>query len=116
MIPYTLAKEMKEAGYPQKIGELGHWCTDCNDLPGMECIDVHTVEYLKFPTLEEVINVSGDRFLMLKSFYLTESSKIYEAIGGKSGSKDHAELISTTGPTPLIAACNLYLAINKSNA
>lgn len=92
MIPYTLAKEMKENGYPMR-----RTCECVQDI----CV------HQNYPTLEEVIEALGDKFWAL-----------YNNGDGAIAShawmaQDPENQLTRYGPTPLIAACNLWLAIQK---
>lgn len=89
MIPYTLAKEMKENGYPMR-----RTCECVQDI----CV------HQNYPTLEEVIEALGERFYKLER----HSLDLFEAYS-RGGSITYR----CDGPTPLIAACNLWLVINR---
>ncbi len=122
MIPYTLAKSMKEAGYLQGLTENQYgWVEAHNDF---ELNNGDMTKGVSAPTLEEIIDSLGDIGLLLigptdtlkgivqNEFgsitpYVLEPENSWRAISiKKEGSR-------SLGPTPLIAACNLWLAVNK---
>jgi hypothetical protein len=101
---YELAKQLKEAGFPQI-----HFCCkkedhDCRaDEP--DCI----IKVLSTPTLSELIEACGDRFAYVAKDL--EFGWRARADGGDSGS-----LPPCNGSTPEEAVTKLWLALNtKSN-
>lgn len=95
MIPYTLAKEMKEAGYPQK-GNGNRIQVD-----GDTEMVYDGSAYV--PLLEEVIEALGENV-----------SSIQKVMGTKRWyASTYGRFETCEGPTPLIAACNLWLVVNR---
>jgi len=107
---YSLAKKLKDAGFPQK-GEDGNLicegdCTIGEILEG-EC-ESHDIAY--HPTLEELINTCGNPF-KLKTITTTGKDEWVASNGGNGASKQI--FYSEQGKTPSEAVANLYLALNK---
>ncbi len=111
MTPYTLAKEMAEAGYPQRHINP---CTECSK---PDCL-INIEEAKKGPYkpgLEEVIEalgnpVKGTGFLMVR---YTGYSDVWEAEARVAS--EFVMHYKAKGPTPLIAVCNLWLQINRKD-
>lgn len=109
MIPYTLAKEMKENGYPMR-----RTCECVQDI----CV------HQNYPTIEEVIEALGDKFEWLglypatlygytKSEYFNKNKWVCGTWeNGVPGEGDYF-IEKSSGPTPIIAACNLWLVVNR---
>lgn len=89
---YTLAKKLKDAGFPQQ-GKDRHG----------NFIFVDDKEGIFFPTLEELIEACGIEFGSLT--LLGEDAK-YRWYA------DNREGVRYYGATPLEAVANLYLALN----
>lgn len=117
MIPYTLAKELKDNGFGIKnviFGVLSSglsvmwdneygWCA--NEDADYKESDFKSV--IEIPLLEEVIEALGDKFWALYN-------------NGDGATEGHAWMaqgpenqLTQYGPTPIIAACNLWLAVNR---
>ena len=95
---YTVAKELKEAGYPQEkkkghILELQMW----NSTEGFGMVYV--------PTLEELIEECGSKFYRLHR--VTDRSWMADDISGQ---------YDEDGPNPKVAVARLWLALNKKSA
>ena len=100
---YELAKELKEAGYPQKVAGMSsyckHWlgrsiCTNCKSI-GLGFDD----DFIVFPTLSELIEALGEEFYSLKRY---EDSWL---VGGKE--------LNAKGKTPEEVVAKLWLSLNK---
>jgi hypothetical protein len=97
-IDYTLANELKDAGFPQ--GGKGRWLVDPRQ------IVARGGDRAYVPTLEELIEACGENFAWLhqsvKSKKWTAQDFIYDD-GPPSGQ----------GSTPTEAVARLWLALNK---
>jgi len=93
MISYELAKQLKEAGFPQD-GDIEQW-ENHGDNSG---------DGVFKPTLSELIEACGDEFesLSLHPYY---DGDIYMVFGRNT--------LGFNGSTPEEAVANLYLALNK---
>lgn len=100
MIPYTLALQMKEAGFPQKGRD--YLCPSSCLWPSMW----HKTHTVYKPTLEEVIEACGDD---LFSIQREEDDDGYIGWFASQGTR-----FFSRGPTPLEAVCRLWLALNKT--
>lgn len=98
---YELAKELKDAGFPQ---------TDEPNICG-HCGDGGPDTEVRYPTLSELIEACGDRFasLIRKNGGWESNSKF---LSNKDGTVDAHNWI---GSTPEEAVTRLWLALNKSN-
>lgn len=120
MIDYKLAKELKEAGFPQDTSRYVVW--KVNELDkflkkrvtryvkraryGVNCKCVvfappHQIKSLAAPSLEELIEACGDSFVSL-------SVKFHTWIACGYGRE---EWQNSDGKTPLEAVCKLILAL-----
>lgn len=92
MIPYELAKKLKDAGFPQEMKD-GSMLDDGLNNEG------YGPETAYDPTLSELIEACGESFVML----------------GHRGSGWFSESISNigNGTTPEEAVANLWLELNK---
>ena len=106
---YELAKQLKDAGFPQFVGEFeGSIIEDINAPEGEEPISCY------HPTLSELIESCGDEFESLeRKWHRMEQKSTWIAFGieqepWSSRSNAHGE-----GNTPEEAVANLYLALNK---
>jgi len=105
MIDYKLAKELKDAGFPQE-GTL-------------KAMGIHNDGALKFhpepcemPQLSELIEACGDRFLIRLEETFAEGGGTHW--WAKARWKDHDTWIEAiNGSTPEIAVAKLWLELNK---
>ena len=99
-IDYTLANELKDAGFPQ--GGNGRWLVD----PGQ--IVARGGDRAYVPTLEELIEACGENLAWLhqsvKSKKWAAQVFIYDDEEGPAGGQ---------GSTPAEAVARLWLALNK---
>ena len=100
---YKLAKQLKDAGFPQDLKE-GH--ISQHDNPDKDR-DVGLIEDIYYPTLSELIEACGDRFFVLianrnelGTFWLAHTEK--DVPESKLGEK-----------TPESAVAKLWLKLNK---
>lgn len=109
---YELAKELKDAGFPQAESGPMYWCTDggertyskiCKPYSKATCGD-H--ERIKFPTLSELIKACGDRFWRLEMF-ISALDNSYTFIA----TAHPVEGASGKGASPEKAVAKLCLAI-----
>lgn len=106
MIPYELAKKLKDAGFEQiKTGWCKHEVSPF-DTGHDSCWK--NKEYAYHPTLSELIDACGDDFngivKVMKKFYPEQSEWWWEAVS-KKGYK--------YGDTPEESVANLWLFLNK---
>lgn len=94
MIFYELAKELKDAGFPQKI--KGNHITPSDEIIGYE---QSFTAYL--PSLSELIGACGN-----ENFSLNE-------VNGKWICKGGEKYTAVVGNTPEEAVAKLWLALNK---
>jgi hypothetical protein len=95
---YELAKELKDAGFPQKEGKYAtSW-------------EPPDSAYL--PTLEELIEACGERFNVLRSVHNHQGNIIEWVASAESGFDRKAEKL-VVHPTPTEAVARLWLALNK---
>jgi hypothetical protein len=71
MISYELAKQMKDAGFPQTEFEVfcKHGCPPFNEHGEgrpLQCGECHLNDLVYTPTLEELIEACGDHFIRLE--------------------------------------------------
>jgi hypothetical protein len=101
MIDYTLAKELKDAGFPQTgsggvVDEFGkHW----------ESFHKFNCDVASVPTLEELIEACGTRFRSLEQLIIRGRAKgwVVNTWGNPFGQ----------GDTPTEAVARLWLVLNK---
>lgn len=98
---YELAKQLKDAGFPQKQ----HYNSDTGYRD-----DFRSPELVAYPTLSELIGACGDKFrgLEVGDWLAEDKSVIWYA-------KSKLEII-VEGNTPEGAVANLWLELNKKNA
>lgn len=100
---YELAKQLKDAGFSQKgAGRVASSNTPFVKGNKIDYVD----EHFYIPTLSELIEACGDRFLELA---LLDNGKWYAA--GGEGRVYHHEMNNFS--TPEIAVANLWLELNK---
>jgi hypothetical protein len=92
---HTLAKELKDAGFPQ--GGNGRWIIDPN------LIVVRRGDRAYIPTLEELIEACGDDFSAMNKY-----RDHWVAAFGFAETYENA-----TGAMPTEAVARLWLALNK---
>lgn len=117
MIKYELAKQLKDAGFPQGNNmTLDRYMKSDGDiadvvyLMGEHFAEEKTTVYI--PTLSELIEACGDDFLKVEkmtsdSWWATCTNKFNERNKNIRGSG------SMIGKTPEEAAANLWLVLNK---
>jgi len=91
---YKLAKQLKEAGFPQ---------VDISSLPQERYWSKEEVCYI--PTLSELIEACGDEFRNL-----TKDNEIWSTNFIQGSEYDYGE---TEGKTPEEAVAKLYIKLNK---
>lgn len=113
---YELAKELKDAGFPQKKLEIsGVYAGICKHgmygfSEGRESCDCGEEETVHFPTLEELIEACGDGFDGLMS-----QKRVSDSLGEWVAMKDRYKSLDECffGKTPTEAVARLWLALNK---
>jgi len=101
---YALAKELKDAGFPQKYVR-GQMKYDPNVEADEDGILPEETEEVFHPTLSELIEACGDGFVLLVRHKTDEWYARSKAQGWDDFESD--------GKTPEEAVANLYLALNK---
>mgnify|MGYP000116611869 CR=1 FL=1 len=100
---YELAKELKEAGFP----DSGNWTIGEVFGEGLQCFydDGDSIHYK--PTLSELIDACKEDFVTLR-----KTSNGWEAIGHKVV-EGKERTIACFGETAEIAVANLWLLLNE---
>ena len=116
MITYELAKQLKDAGFPQQYkGFMYTHTSDGIDLGyGKRMLE----QQIYCPTLSELIEVCGNRFLILKQF--VESTGTYWLAGGidvaaKGRMVQMTDCIKNGAKSPEEAVAKLWLELNKND-
>lgn len=91
---YELAKELKDAGFPQ--GGKGLWLLPPDNLVGRR------VDRVYAPTLEELLEACGERFTSLDQLYKSKAENTYEQVWLANSIE--------RGSTPAEAVARLWLA------
>lgn len=105
MIDYELAKQLKDAGFPQ-TGQLVEMWQKPNG--GYTAFPNGPI---KFPTLEELIDACGEKFDCLWFTPEGWEDKTYWRARCKHDYGNH----TCDGSTPLEAVAHLWLDLNKKN-
>ena len=114
MIDYNLAKELKDAGFPDsedwhRGSELGY----SPDIMLAQCAG----GVMNVPTLSELIDACGEAIDAIYSPYSSmsehEGHQLYE--GWRVDSTNEHLGISVTGKTPEEAVARLWLALNRKH-
>lgn len=111
MIDYKLAKELREAGFPQGWREgMSYYDRNCVYVASGCSEYNHDLDVgWKIPTLEELIKACGERF-----YNLIQSDDVWIAASVEEEEKDKWIFSgSETGKTPIEAVARLWLALNK---
>lgn len=107
---YELAKELKEAGFPQK--GLGRWVDDTNGIWSDRPDYDSKFAFAYFPSLEELIEACGEAFNDLqRPTSDTAERKWYALATAPTKPWPHGE-----GETPTEAVARLWLALNATNS
>lgn len=123
MIDYNLAKKLKEAGLPQEVpagGQYYQFIAHAGSIPPQQALHTTFIvdpqpmgEYVKCPTLEELIEACGDEFQSLLKCGCDDCKWNCHGKSFPAWDFDKDESQSFNGQTPEEAVANLYLAINK---
>lgn len=109
---YELAKQLKDAGFPQDIGSI--WITRDDSYAGILPKNIKNGDIIQFepkndavvkPTLSELIEACGDKFDCLIRRY----DGVWISYGITGGDYN----INTKGKTPEKAVARLWLELNK---
>jgi hypothetical protein len=100
-LPYQLATELKDAGFPQ--GGSGNWVGD------PDAVVMRSGDRVYAPTLSELIEACGDQFLTLR-----RSNDVWEGIGGVNDGT-HSRY-QQQGASPDEAVARLWLALTRSQS
>ena len=109
---YELAKNLKDAGFPQKKLEIsGVYAGVCKHglygfSEGRESCDCGEAETVHFPTLSELIEACGEEFHALIHWPGPDAPNRWQATSRYNGATEHCL-------TPLEAVARLWLALNK---
>lgn len=117
MIKYDLALALKNAGFPQDLKySFTHYSVIGNQTPLCDCdyrFDNEHEQYVKIPTLSELVEACGDKFGALTQ-YDKQKGEGWFASGHKIiWDSDENGYICVKEETPEIAVANLYLEINS---
>lgn len=111
---YELAKQLKDAGFPQATGGFYYWNRDerCNETADTrpfydDRIITHTIKAptIKAPTLSELIEACNSK--------LFNVTRLDENNWVTNFDEDQNMDGTTQGPTPEEAVAKLWLALNK---
>lgn len=105
---YKLARELRDAGFPQE-GVKEPYCITCADWAKTPLICLnrkHEREFIKVPTLSELIEACTGRGRNFSLTYKKESLKW-------KATSYYNNVIPGFGKTPEEAVAHLYLALNK---
>lgn len=107
MIPYKLAKELKDAGFPQE-GIREPYCMECGDWKKVKCFnEKHPTRFLVVPTLSELIDAIDYKKNWLVMTYVKGAYWNASIINRK-------KLIEGQGFTLDSAVAKLWLKLNKN--
>lgn len=98
---YTLAKELKGAGFPLLLSNMGS-----SKAPGFECTQIQDLWYYT-PTLEELIEACGDKFEVLQR----HDKDIWSA--AIYGNSPDIPAYEYEGKTPEEAVAKLWIALQN---
>lgn len=106
MISYELAKELKEARFPQTTDIRDLTC-DC----GITDCEIHGQEHERvyIPTLSELIEVCGDDFEGVRRVLTSDTCRFLYWLAECTNDRG----ICCQGDTPEEAVARLWLALNK---
>ena len=130
---YELAKQLKDAGFPQGTPHKGgYWLPDPNDNHTTEPDNIRntstkTLEGAKMlpsymfqdslwsPSLSELIEACGEGFFLLEQEpHPWRQSRLWRAEAWKDATNDNnSDVFSAGGPTPEEAVARLWLSLNK---
>lgn len=110
---YELAKKLKEAGFPQPIyaGINFFDGTDDTPLKWMDFFPYRESEYVKIPTLSELIEACGQDFVVLKKL-----ENGWYAASDKTDFPDGNRIEVAGWGTPEEAVANLWLSLHAHEA
>lgn len=106
---YKLARELRDAGFPQE-GVKEPYCITCADWAKTPLICLnrkHEREFIKVPTLSELIEACGEEFYSV----VRVSPAVWKAFSTVDG--ENFICTSKGCETPEEAVTRLYLALNK---
>lgn len=104
---HELAKQLKDAGYPQGLTEHQYGWVEAHQAFELDNGDM-TVG-VSVPTLSELIEACGDKFV-----YLHKQKNQWNAVGIQMKYEDkQSDRMNCGGSTPEEAVTNLWLALNK---
>jgi len=106
---YELAKQLKDAGFPQKYIR-GQTMYDPSVEPDKDGIIPNDTEEVFIPTLSELIDACGDKF---GSLVRQEPHPAYYKFGFTAYPSQWQLIDEGIGKTPEEAVANLWLALNK---
>ncbi len=121
---YKLAKQLKDAGFPQKPTKLNKYPLYCAEMSmpwkyGVNKTPEGTSEYSKIPTLSELIEACGKETLVLWQYNKNWFAGLRRIMNskGKVLTDTHTLIIDyedyEIGESKDIAVAKLYLKLNK---
>ena len=111
---YQLAKQLKDAGYPQD-GGCGVYLDETKEQFFGRAYQQIPEPFTVIPTLSELIDACGDRFGVLIRY--TNAWKVYDVkadIAVMNGDPE-TQGIAVTGETPEEAVAKLYLKLHEKD-
>lgn len=111
-LPYELAKQLKDAGFPQgdNFEEVTMEGAKASLLESKRrAMDEYGKESVHYPTLSELISACGDKFGRIERTKMPSGIIVWNAFE----SYPHTLPISMSYSTPEIAVSKLWLAINQ---
>ena len=105
---YELAKQLQDAGFPQSA-PLEPYCLDCKNWKKERCLlEGHNTDYIKVPTLSELIEACGERFGSLVQTNMRDKNwmAVWES--------EPLEEEYIYGQIPEEAVAKLWLELNKN--
>ena len=115
MIDYELARELKEAGFPQPDEAMGALAENSDRLfcphPSGQC-NCADKDFVFFPTLSELIEACGERTVKLVRWRDGEATAFSR--GDQKGFEDERYEHLARGQNPEEAVANLWLALHPS--
>lgn len=113
---YELAKKLKDAGFPQpNVDEKakGDWVSDGGIVIWDRNRDEDDMDFIYIPTLSELIEACGDRFLQLNKVYVGKIEWFATGIISEGRINTDRSLNGEFESTPEIAVANLWLELNS---
>lgn len=112
---YELAKQLKDAGFPQTYVDGSLWGNEVAQIRIRYISPVSELDgedYVKYPTLSELIEAIGIKFISLSLNTTPKNTEeMWVAIGAKLSVAGY--MCQKPGSTPEIAVAKLWLELNR---